>query len=49
MVSGTYRFTFEGQRLPDIRLPSDDTIAYWEMEDGDQIDAFYQAEGGGCR
>jgi len=49
VVSGTYRFTFEGQRLPDIRLPSDDTIAYWEMEDGDQIDAFYQAEGGGCR
>mmetsp|Transcript_23147 Transcript_23147/g.59048 ORF Transcript_23147/g.59048 Transcript_23147/m.59048 type:complete len:181 (+) Transcript_23147:90-632(+) len=44
----TYRFHFDGERLPDLRggRTSDDTIAKWGMEDGDQIDALVEAEGG---
>jgi hypothetical protein len=43
----TYRFLYDGARLPDMRggRTSDDTIAKWGMEDGDQIDAVVEAEG----
>ena len=45
---GAYRFHYDGKRLPDMRggRTSDDTIADWHMEDGDQIDADVQQEGG---
>ncbi|KNZ78925.1 hypothetical protein J132_08150 [Termitomyces sp. J132] len=36
-VTGTFKFTFEGQRLQ-----PDDTPASLGMEDGDQIDAFLE-------
>ncbi|KAH0580536.1 hypothetical protein H2248_002028 [Termitomyces sp. 'cryptogamus'] len=41
-VTGTFKFTFEGQRLQ-----PDDTPASLGMEDGDQIDAFLEQLGGG--
>ncbi|KAG5721554.1 hypothetical protein E4T56_gene13085 [Termitomyces sp. T112] len=40
--AGTFKFTFEGQRLQ-----PDDTPASLGMEDGDQIDAFLEQLGGG--
>lgn len=50
---GAYRFHYDGKRLPDLRggRTSEDTIADWAMEDGDQIDADVQVKGGaadGC-
>ncbi|KAF9476139.1 hypothetical protein BDN70DRAFT_188524 [Pholiota conissans] len=39
--SGTFKFTYEGQRVS-----KDDTPAGLGMEDGDQIDAFLEQLGG---
>ncbi|TFK25880.1 hypothetical protein FA15DRAFT_668047 [Coprinopsis marcescibilis] len=41
---GTFKFTFEGQRVG-----PDDTPGSLGMEDGDQIDAFLGQVGGSCR
>jgi len=45
---GTFRFTYDGIRLPDLKAGvSDDTIAKWQMEGGDQIDVRVEILGGG--
>jgi len=44
---GSFRYTLDGDFLPDTRRDSDDTIEKWDMQDGDSIDAHVEQTGGG--